>query len=301
MIFSAVAYRHPPDGYNCLLRYVRDPGGERVREDGRYRKLDFRNAVKFIKESKPEYGGGTPHKVPRNALKQILKPKERLKQVLDEGRQDISRIVESLVDEEASLNDLGITGSHLVGLDLPSSDIDLVAYGVRGFEATRRALSRAIENGKLNEPSDEIWRQIYAKRSPELSFKEFVFHERRKHNRGIIDGRYFDLLFTRNWNEIKRIPKWGERKKKVRIEARVTGDRFCFDIPAIYEVEHSTVDKVVSYTHTYVGQAFEGEMLQAEGWIAEAGEKTLLVVGTTRKARGEWIRSLTAFGKRDFE
>lgn len=301
MIFSVVTYRHPSDGYYCLLRYVRDPEGERVRGDGRYRKLDFQDAVKFIEESRPEYGGGMPHRVPQSALKLILRPKKGLKRILDEGRQDIVRIVEGLVDEGAMLNDLGVTGSHLAGLDRPSSDIDLVAYGVRGFETARKALSRAIENGKLNEPNDEVWRKIYSKRSPELSFKEFVFHEKRKNNRGVIDGRYFDLLFTRDWDEIKDIPKWGEGKKKMRIEARVTGDRFCFDNPAIYEVEHQTVDKVLSYTHTYVGQAFEGEVLQAEGWVVEAGDETLLVVGTTRKARGEWIRSLTAFGNRDFE
>lgn len=298
MIFSAVTYRHPSDDYHCLLRYVRDPEGERVREDGRYRKLTFREAVKFVEESKPEYGGGMPHEVPRDDLERILRPKDGLKRILDEGRQDVQIIVESLVDEGARSSDLGVTGSHLVGLDLPSSDIDLVAYGTDGFEATREALSGAIRNGKLNEPDEGVWRRIYAKRSPELSFKEFVLHERRKRNRGVIGDKYFDLLFVRNWDEIRGIPKWGERKEKMRIEARVTSDRFCFDSPAIYEVDHSMVDRVVSYTHTYAGQAFEGEVLRAEGWVVETREETLLVVGTTRRARGEWIRSLTALGER---
>jgi len=66
-----------------------------------------------------------------------------------------------------------------------------------------------------------------------------------------------------------------------------------FDNPAIYEVGHEEIKRVLSFTHTYSGQALAGETIEAQGVCEEHGDELWLVVGTTREARGEFIRSLS--------
>jgi predicted nucleotidyltransferase len=53
---------------------------------------------------------------------------------------------------------------------------------------------------------------------------------------------------------------------------------------------------VLSYTHTYAGQALVGERIEARG-VEALGDIKRLVVGTTREPKGEWIRSLTLLDK----
>jgi len=81
------------------------------------------------------------------------------------------------------------------------------------------------------------------------------------------------------------------------IEAVVTDARFSYDSPAIYKVDHGEVTTVLSFTHTYSGQAREGETIQARGVIEEHGDEHWLIVGTSREAKGEFIRSLTLLGE----
>jgi predicted nucleotidyltransferase len=53
------------------------------------------------------------------------------------------------------------------------------------------------------------------------------------------------------------------------------------------------VSEIFCYSHTYAGQALPGEIAEAMGVLEETAAGQRLVVGTTREARGEWIRSLT--------
>jgi predicted nucleotidyltransferase len=50
---------------------------------------------------------------------------------------------------------------------------------------------------------------------------------------------------------------------------------------------------VLSFTHTYSGQALAGETIEACGVAEQHGRERWLVVGTTRAARGEYILSKT--------
>ncbi|MRR37674.1 DNA polymerase subunit beta, partial [bacterium] len=114
----------------------------------------------------------------------------------------------------------------------------------------------------------------------------------RKRNRGMVEGTYFDLLFTRDWEQIQPQPR-GRQAGAAQIEARVVNADFSFDSPAIYRLDHPEVKEIFSYSHTYAGQALPGESIEAKGVLEETENGLRLVVGTTREARGEWIRSLT--------
>jgi hypothetical protein len=205
---------------------------------------------------------------------------------------EIAAIVELLEGYGIQRRYMGVTGSRLVGLAAESSDVDFVLYGRPSFERGRAALRDAVESGLLSPIDRRTWRRIYKKRTPELAFDEFTLHEQRKWNRGLIENTYFDLLFVRGADEIAVEPR-GIDDGYATVRAPVTSARYAFDSPAIYDVEHEAVRKVLSYTHTYAGQALEGEVIEARGTCNEVKGVTRLIVGTTRAARGEWIRSCT--------
>src|SRR5690606_42010317 len=81
------------------------------------------------------------------------------------------------------------------------------------------------------------------------------------------------------------------------VEAPVTDAHLSHGDPAVCEVGHDEVSRVLSFTLTYGGQALEGELIEARGVCEKHGDETWLIVGTTREARGEYIRSLTLLGR----
>jgi predicted nucleotidyltransferase len=285
----AVATYDNADRAGCILRYLPDPAGERVNPEGVcYRKVDFEESFRLVGEEKPSYLGEFL-RVPHTDIVQVFKPEERLAFCAARDRR-----VRELADLfTLPTGSLGCSGSRLCGLEAPLSDIDLVVYG-RDFFRAREILRRAVGEGLLAALSPGMWRTVYAKREPEIPFEAFLLHERRKWNRGEIGGTYFDLLYTRPYDGLDTSPaRRGERVGRKTLEAQVTDASLSFDSPAVYRVDHGEVNRILSFTHTYSGQALEGETVEACGVLEEHGEELWLVVGTTRTARGEYIVSRT--------
>jgi uncharacterized protein len=287
-IFAVADYSHP-DGLRSMLRYVPDAAGEREADGKRYRKMDFGPAFEFLRRERPDWARDL-HVVPLSQVLRIYRPSQGLLAVAKSDPR-VGKIAGLLAEAGVAWDQMGITGSMLVGLSSPSSDIDFVVYGPIWWKA-RDIVARAKANGKIGDLDEATWRKIYSKRKPEISFEDFLRHETRKGNRGMIDGTYFDLLFTREWNQIHPQPS-GKPAGAQLIEARVTNADFAFDSPAIYRLDHPEVKEIFCYSHTYAGQALPGETIEAKGVLEETAQGLRLVVGTTREARGEWIRSLT--------
>jgi predicted nucleotidyltransferase len=287
-IFAVADYNHP-NGIRSLLRYVPDPAGEREAGGIRYRKLDFDPSFEFLRKVRPDYIQDL-HVVPEEDVVRFFEPPAGLRSVVRADTR-VKRIAGILSKAGVPWEEMGITGSMLVGLHGPGSDIDFVVYGPWWWRA-REIINLAKAGGEIQEVDDATWWKIYSKRKPETGFDEFVLHEKRKGNRGMVDGTYFDLLFTRDWNQIDpSLP--GKPAGRRKIVAEVVDAAFSFDSPAIYRLKHDEVMEIFCYSHTYAGQALPGETLEASGVIEETSAGLRLVVGTTREARGEWIRSLT--------
>lgn len=286
-IFAVADYCHD-EGIRSILRYVPDPEGTRGTRR-RYRKLDFDNAFVFMKEARPEWMKDV-HIVPWEHVKQVLAPYERLPYVMREHKK--VRTIVSVLQRGVALEKMGVTGSILAGLQNESSDIDFIVYGSSWFTARDIIALAKKEKTAITEISDEMWHDIYKKRKPEISFDEFLVHELRKGNRGMVDGTYFDLLYVRDWEDIAPCLRGADAGIET-IEAAVINADFAFDSPAIYRIDHPEISYVLSYTHTYAGQALAGERIEARGMVEVVGDMKRLVVGTTREPKGEWIRSLT--------
>ncbi len=287
-IFAVADYTHP-NGIRSLLRYVPDPSGERQVGGRRYKKLDFDPAFEFLRRERPEYISDL-HVVPEEDILRFFRSHEELRSVAAKDAR-VNKVATLLSEAGVPWEEMGITGSMLIGLHGPSSDIDFVVYGPWWWKA-REIVACAKADGSIEDLDEATWRKIYSKRKPEISFEEFVLHEKRKGNRGMIDGTYFDLLFTRDWSQIRpNLP--GKVIGRRRIVAEVQDATFAFDSPAIFLLKHDEVKEIFCYSHTYAGQALPGEIVEAQGVVEETAIGMRLVVGTTREARGEWIRSLT--------
>ncbi len=286
-IFAVADYCHD-DGIRSILRYVPDPHGSRG-VDKKYRKYDFDEAFVFMRSARPEWVKDV-HIVPWDHVKQILAPNERLPFIAEKD-QKVNKIVNAL-KKGISPDKMGVTGSLLAGLQNESSDIDFIVYGSSWFKARDIIAKEKTRKDPITEISDRMWQDIYKKRRPDISFEEFLTHEIRKGNRGMVDGTYFDLLYVRDWEDITTCIR-GKDIEPATIVARVTNADFSFDSPAIYKIDHPEISYVLSYTHTYAGQALKGEVIEARGMVEDIGNMKRLIVGTTREPKGEWIRSLT--------
>ncbi len=295
-LFSVVSYFPVNNRYLAFLRYYPSIYGDRIKKDyngkslKRYAKVkstDFSfEILNKVNKYVFSYLGFKMQGIRENEIKKIYKPKDRLKQILilnnpDSVERDIIKIY-----EELGVKELGVTGSILVGLHNEGSDIDFCVYGYNNFEKARES----IRNFPLKEKDVKI---VYEKRKPSIPFKRFLFHEMRKRNRGVINNRLFDILLVRK-NPSREIFYKIRRIGKVKIEAKVLDDSKVFDYPAEYIVRgEKNVEKIVSYTHTYVGQAFSGEKIIVKGYLEEVvsnvGRYRRIIVGTSREAKDEYI------------
>mgnify|MGYP005848087361 CR=1 FL=1 len=285
----AVSNYDNSDRVGCIIRYVPAAVGERTNLSGRwYRKYDFAESFAWVREHKPAYLDSV-HRVPYCDVARVYKPEEEVGKVAARN----ARVRRLLSHFNLPKGSFGCTGSLLCGLENAASDIDLVVYGDAWFSAQRQ-LRQLVGAGVIPGMSTAMWRKVYDKRVPEISFDAFVLHEQRKWNRGEFEGTYFDLLYTRSYAKLDAVPAGkGEVVGRATIEATVTDASLSFDSPAAYSVDHDEISRVLSFTHTYSGQALAGEVIEAKGVVEEHGDERWLIVGTTREAKGEYIVSKT--------
>ncbi|MGZ7119207.1 MAG: DNA polymerase subunit beta, partial [Methanobacterium sp.] len=85
------------------------------------------------------------------------------------------------------------------------------------------------------------------------------------------------------------------------IECKVSDALGAYDNPAVYKIEDVTfleghevpVTEVASFTHTYSGQAKDGEEITVKGRLEKVMDKKSgyrIVVGTTRESINEYIK-----------
>ncbi|HNX17702.1 MAG TPA: nucleotidyltransferase domain-containing protein [Methanoregula sp.] len=285
-LYAVSTYDNEKD-IGCVLRYVPDDEGGRVTPFGRrYRKYDFEDAYGKIAREKPAYSG-LVQRIPAKDLRRVIKPDLEIPRIARAH----TRVKKLLDLFQLPQGAVGCTGSLLCGLENETSDIDMVVYGKHWFTA-QALVKKGIADGRIEGMSPEMWRKVYEKRKPEISYEVFVLHEQRKYNRGQIEGTYFDILYTRSYDNLAGAPAGkGEVLGKQTITAKVTDASLAFDNPAVYTVEHESVTKVLSFTHTYSGQALKGETIEACGVLEQHGRERWLIIGTTREARGEYIIS----------
>lgn len=292
LIFAVVAQGLEQGKVLCFLRYVREASG--------WKKYDTDQANTLLAQHHPDYLHYSSvldahlHAVAVIRIVRHHQPQHRLRHITrskspDTVEQDLLQLCHLFRKQGLDLMKIGVTGSLLIGVQQHSSDIDLVCYGRNVFHEARAITRELIRLGHLQDLNGDDWRQSYQRRSCALSFDEYVWHERRKSNKGIINGRKFDLNFIEN--EAKPESVNFQKGESVTLQCEVTDDTRAFDYPAEFKVAHKYIQRVVSFTATYTGQALRGETVEVSGRLEqeEQGLKRI-VVGSSREAHGEYIK-----------
>lgn len=312
LVFSVVSYLHPKDRVIAFLRFI--PRGGRLVKAG-----STEESFSLLKKNHPEYVFHSKihdtlmQAVPSDKISEVIRTDSFMKKLREEKKpgtheQKIIELAETLsLRSGVPIEKFGVTGSVLVGAHNSSSDIDLVVCGRENFDCTRAVVAAAEPPvGGLDE---DTLKDAYAKRFPfsrELSFGEFCFHELRKHSSGVFCGRKFDVLYVRGVGEVSGVygDEFFRRVGAASVTAEVADDSLAFDYPAVYGVSGGCtvngraykVSDIASFTHTYVGQVFKGEVAQAQGILEEAsssnGKRFRLLVGSSREAGGEYVKAV---------
>lgn len=295
LIFALVECGVEDDRVLGFLRYLRQDGG--------LRKLGTEEANAHLRKLHPEYlfysepRDAVVHGVPVVKIARHYRARERLKEIMEEKRldpvgSDARRLCGLFLREGLDLDHLGVTGSLLIGAQNLCSDIDLVIYVRDHFRQARHILRTLQERGDIAPLDEAGWRETYRRRGCALGFEEYRWHELRKFNKGVVNGRKFDIGPA----ELEKRPDPRRFRKAggiIQIRATVTDDRHGFDHPARYGIDHAEIPEALSFTPTYAGQARSGERVEISGLVEQAEEGgRRLVVGSSREAPGEYIRVL---------
>ncbi|SJM95564.1 hypothetical protein [Crenothrix polyspora] len=278
----------------CFLRYVT--------EDHIWKKLSTEQANTYLKQHYPQYVYYSPvldahlHAVTLEHIALHHQPKQRLRQLLQSKHNDVIeddavQLCDLLQANTVNMAQLGITGSLLIRAQHSESDIDLVCYQKQTFQHCRQVIKSLIEQGHLQNLSATDWQEAYSRRDCSLSFSEYVWHEQRKYNKAMINGRKFDLSLI---NDPASSNTDSYRKcGAITLQCKVTDDSGAFDYPAEFAVDAEGIATVVSFTATYAGQAQRDESIEVSG-VLECNQHGIkrIVVGSSREAHGESIRVL---------
>jgi len=295
LIFAVVSYQAHEAKVGCFLRYVL--------KDDVWEKIDTEYANQLLQQNYPQYCYKSAqfdavfHAVPVSDISVHHRPEQRLKDVLqrkarDEIEAKLHKLIPILVRYGAERHNLGLTGSMLINQQREKSDIDLVVYSREAFQKTRQAVGNALAEGALDKLDATLMADNFNRRAAELSFDEFAWHENRKLNKAAIEGTKFDIGMVCSANEIE-LDKKQYKKQGIRtIKTTVLDDHRAFDFPAHYVVDDEMTPDVLSFTHTYVGQAELGETIEVSGAVERdvTTGKCRLIVGSTREAEGEYIK-----------
>ncbi|MEW6231008.1 MAG: hypothetical protein AB1566_01690 [Chloroflexota bacterium] len=304
LFFAVKGLVHPPDRFLACLRYVPDPTGDRQKEGRCYRRLyHFAEQEQLLRAEYAQYLTFDPmcqttlQSVPRQCLRRVYDPCARLQELRQKPERDVveedALAFARLLQREAGIpwTSLGISGSLLIGLHTPASDLDVTIYGGQNCWAVQRALKRLLadETSEVGRLDEQGVRELYASRLADthMSFSDFVSSEREKVIQGRFRGRRYFLRFLKAPAEVGE--RYGDRRYvplgRVAIEATVTDASEAIFTPCRYFLAGvrllgssgdggvappcvSTVgglSEIVSFRGRFCEQAQAGDIARASG------------------------------------
>ncbi len=310
-IFYVFGYEHPTDRYHGFLKYVpRDrsyafevewldlgwmmEGRDIIRPLELYSPESYTKMVKGFHVHFPQYLYHFEQldrwmiTVPRDHIKRVFRPSERLKEIIEEGASNsleeeaLSLIQELAETSGVSTDFFGVHGSINLGTSREESDIDLSVYGASNFRLVKRGLLEAEEAGLL-------------------SLKRGDRAERKRLNSGVYNGRDFVVNATRLALEIDDRPRSYRPIGPVEVKCLCVRDDEAMFRPAVYGVQGCTsldeavdvgeVSEVVSMIGSYRDLVSRGEKIRVRGFLEEVAQEDeswlRVVVGSGRA--GEYL------------
>jgi predicted nucleotidyltransferase len=295
IVFDVKGLVHPPDRVVAFIRYVPDPNGSRERDGTRYSKFySLSKRYDLLKREFPQYLVNDPVfntllcEVPVEDVKQHYLPAQGLQDLrnrnnLDEAEKTALQFMEILKENSGvPWSNLGVSGSILVRLHEPSSDIDLIVYGTETGYRVKAAMEEMLED--RNSPFEAYdldgLRELFDFRSKDtnVSFEDFVRTDSRKVSHGKFKGKHFFIRFVKDLNEISE--QYGsiiyKPEGNAKIKATVVDDSEALFTPCSYKLANveilegtkaEPIEKIVSFRGRFCEHARSGEAVIAEGKV----------------------------------
>ena len=305
LFFAVKGLHHPADSVVATLRYVPDPHGKRKKEGERYRRVyDLEETKRILDMGYPGYLNRVEElnlvlqTVPHDRIRRVYKPTQRLAAVMEEPGEGpeatVARFVEALRDASGvPLACLGVSGSLLIGLHRPESDIDLNVYGAAAGMKVYEALRRLRKELDWVKPYDDatVQRVLEARWGDTgIDSEKLRGIEKAKVLHGLVHGRDYFMRLIRDLEKDGSSMPLGT----VTVRATVADAGGSLYTPCLYRLEGAeaqgqTVAELLSYRGKFTEMAEEGETVEARGTLEEAmrgGEKRYRVV---LGARGDYL------------
>ncbi len=308
-LYVVMGYTHPPGELVAYLKYR--PLPQRLRSPWCRGSTCFERVVKQYSVNAllstpqrlvwdPVYGVEIPT-LPVSEIRRIYEPRSRLRSIISSPRDPIE---EALLDAVSMIADssglhvdrFGVTGSILVGIHGPHSDMDITIHGCR--EAVEAV--EAMRNGGLAEPlpAEELedWVRLQAQLhglDPGLAAKLY-----RPWRRGIIGGRVFSLIPI----DEAGMQRYGERIYKsygeIRLEADIdTGSCGSLLYPSRTPVQGyklvegntppEPVEEIICFEGVFSPVLYEASRVAVRGELVCWDEGCVVLVGSRRV--GGWV------------
>ncbi len=316
---------HPDDRVNAYLKYVPDPAGKWGKKGRRFSRIlrsytvpDLLETLGFL-EAYPQYLYDSPvtgirmSVVPLNRISVHFKPEEKIDQLMRMEAPDMLQrkavdLAHYLSDESSiPISSFGVTGSLLLDIHQPFSDIDLVVYGKPSSRLAKETLNRLYEERdaqvrRFNSEETHRW-CLEKTRSFPLTYDEARAIFKRKWGRGMFAETMFSLHPIKIEAEVSE--RYGDRvftpEGLVKVEAVVSDASEADFLPAVYLVEDvkivdggnfADICEVVSYEGLYGGIAEESERIAVYGKLEGVSDRR-----TGRKYHRVLVGSKEAMGK----
>ncbi len=302
VVFEIKGLVHPPGLNISFPRYILDEDGDRIRDGVRYKKIyPLKERYEYISATHPQFLIFDPvfndylcevpdedvakHYEPTSKLAGLRTAKE-LSPIEDQAL-DLISLLKSKTN--TSWENFGVSGSVLVDLDTPQSDIDVMVYGTEASRAVISALRvlRAAGESGVTPYSKKDLVGLYKRRVQDtmMPFEVFLFHESRKSFQGRFRGREFFVRFLKEWGEVGEA--YGdilyEPRGYAKIRAIVVDADDAIFTPCKYGVRQTEIvagDKnlnivaVSSFRGRFCEHAEVGEQIEAQGKVEEVTAKS---------------------------
>jgi len=295
VIFDVKGLVHPPEKVIAFPRFIPDSRGNRVREEVAYRKVYSISArFKFLEQNFPQfivYDSIFDEKlceVPLENVKHHYKPVDRLRELrhcdrLDDLEKDALSFLELLKDRvNLPWSKIGISGSLLVKLHTPSSDIDPIIYGGENCRKVYEALKSLMQDAKNHVKAYTIkeLQKLFKFRvkDTKVAFKDFLRTEPRKVLQGKFKDRDYFMRFVKDWREIRE--EYGTIQYRnvgyARIKAEIADDSEAIFTPCSYKLKNVeildgtsiySIEEIASFRGRFCEQARTSETVIVQGKV----------------------------------
>lgn len=290
LIFHVKGVYHPDDGVIGFLRYVPSDSGDRVKNGRVFEKIySIGEKFEYLEKNFPKYVQYSENLEKKiqiisfEDIEKVYKPQEKLqdlgeKRNLSKVGKNVVEFTNKLIETGIKPENLGITGSILVGLHKENSDIDLIGYGKKPGWKIYSALKDLKEEDSEIKSYDEKNALKIAKfrwGKTGIPLEIFASIEKEKVLHGMFKNRDFFIRLVKHPSEIKGnfedfsyIP---QGKEKITGTIKETKDSIF--TPNHYPLKNTSktngekikIKKITSYRGRFTEQAKVNEKIAAYG------------------------------------